>query len=56
MNHWNILGILFIIIGTTTLVVNFTFDVFMGDRFLSSLFASLSAFTMIIGVVMGGAK
>ena len=56
MNDWNVLGILLIIVGTTTLAVNFTFDVFMGDRFLSSLFASMSAFTIVAGVIMGGAK
>jgi|TARA_Y100000310_G_scaffold198409_1_gene198441 hypothetical protein len=56
MSNWNVLGILFIIIGTTTLAVNLAFDVFVGDKIISILFIGMSAFMIIAGVFMGGSK
>ena len=56
MNHWNILGILFIAVGVSTLTINIGFDAFMGDKILSSIFALMSCLMIIAGTVLGGIR
>ena len=53
MNQWNILGILFIVVGVSTLAINVGFDVFMGDTILSTIFALMSLMMIIAGTIMG---
>tara|TARA_R100001143_G_C3237814_1_gene77695 strand:+ start:306 stop:479 length:174 start_codon:yes stop_codon:yes gene_type:complete len=53
MNQWNILGILFIVVGVSTLAINVSFDVFMGDTILSTIFALMSLMMIIAGTIMG---
>ena len=63
MNRFNILGILFITVGATSLTINLAFDMFMGfstthllDTILTGLFAGMSSLMIIAGVIMGRIK
>ena len=56
MSHWNILGILFVVVGVFTLAINISLDVFMGDKIVSSLFALMSSMMIIAGTIMGSIR
>jgi len=64
MNRFNILGILFITVGATSLTINLAFDMFMGfstniallDTILTGLFAGMSSLMIIAGVILGRIK
>ena len=56
MSHWNILGILFVVVGVFTLAINISLDVFMGDKIVSSLFALMSSMIIIAGTIMGSIR